>query len=76
MGYKVLFDSFSFKKRMNTKGTGNTTANNVRGGQNNMEQLTTKLEENQQALDVLLGVGRNYDVISRDLYIGQWKGRL
>ena len=41
-----------------------------------MEQLTTRLEENQQALDALLGVGRNYDVISRDLYIGQWKGRL
>ena len=41
-----------------------------------MEQLTTRLEENQQALDALLGVGRNYDVISRDLYIGQWRGRL
>ena len=27
-------------------------------------------------LDKLLGVGRNYDVISRDLYIGAWKGRL
>ena len=41
-----------------------------------MEQLTSNLKENQQALDVLLGVGRNYDVISRDLYIGQRKGRL
>ncbi len=41
-----------------------------------MEQLTSKLSENQKALDTLLGAGRNYDVISRDLYIGQWKGRL
>ena len=41
-----------------------------------MEQLTGSLSENQQALDTLLGVGRNYDVINRDLYIGQWKGRL
>jgi len=41
-----------------------------------MEQLTTQLSENQKTLDTLLGVGRNYDVISRDLYIGQWKGRL
>jgi len=41
-----------------------------------MEVLTTNLSENQQALDTLLGAGRNYDVISRDLYIGQRKGRL
>jgi len=41
-----------------------------------MEQLTDKLSENQKALDTLLGVGRNYDVISRDLYIGQRRGRL
>lgn len=41
-----------------------------------MEVLTSQLSENQQALDALLGVGRNYDVISRDLYIGQRKGRL
>ena len=41
-----------------------------------MEQLTGKLSENQQTLDALLGVGRNYDVISRDLYIGPRKGRL
>ena len=33
-----------------------------------MEQLTTSLAENQKVLDTLLGVGRNYDVISRDLY--------
>ncbi len=41
-----------------------------------MEQLTKDLAENQKKLDELLGVGRNYDVISRDLYIGAWKGRL
>ena len=28
-----------------------------------MEQLTGSLSENQQALDTLLGVGRNYDVM-------------
>ena len=33
-----------------------------------MEQLTRDLAENQKKLDELLGVGRNYDVISRDLY--------
>ena len=36
-----------------------------------MEQLTRSLAENRQALDTLLGVGRNFDVISRDIYIGQ-----
>ena len=36
-----------------------------------MDQLTDKLSENQKKLDELLGVGRNYDVISRDLYIAQ-----
>lgn len=41
-----------------------------------MEQLTKELSENQKRLDELLGVGRNYDVISRDFYIGGWKGRL
>jgi stage V sporulation protein AF len=41
-----------------------------------MEQLSESLAENQKKLDHLLGVGRNYDVISRDLYIGQWKGRM
>ena len=41
-----------------------------------MEKLTMKLSENREALDALLGVGRNYDIISRDLYIGDWKGRL
>lgn len=41
-----------------------------------MEQLTSTLRENQAALDALLGVGRNYDVISRDIRIGQRPGRL
>lgn len=41
-----------------------------------MDQLTKDLSENQKILDSLLGVGRNYDLIHRDLYIGTWKGRL
>jgi len=41
-----------------------------------MEQLSKSLKENQTVLDHLLGVGRNYDVISRDLYVGQRKCRL
>ncbi len=41
-----------------------------------MEQLTDKLSENQKKLDELLGVGRNYDVISRDIYVGDRKGRM
>ena len=41
-----------------------------------MDQLTKDLSENQKILDDLLGAGRNYDVINRDLYIGDRKGRL
>ena len=41
-----------------------------------MEQLTKDLSQNQQTLDTLLGVGRNFDVINRDIYIGARKGRL
>ena len=41
-----------------------------------MDQLTDKLSDNQAALDDLLGVGRSYDVISRDLWIGSRRGRL
>ncbi len=41
-----------------------------------MERLSDSLSENQKVLDSLLGVGRNYDLISRDLYIGERKGRL
>ena len=41
-----------------------------------METLTTQLQENRQALDSLLGVGRNYDIISRDIDIGRRRGRM
>jgi len=41
-----------------------------------MERLTDNLAENRRALDALLGVGRNYDVINRDLYIGGRRGRI
>ncbi|MDE7246152.1 MAG: spore germination protein, partial [Oscillospiraceae bacterium] len=41
-----------------------------------MDKLTDKLSANQKVLDNLLGAGRNYDVINRDLYIGSRKGRL
>ena len=41
-----------------------------------MDQLTDKLSDNQATLDDLLGVGRSYDVISRDLWIGSRRGRL
>lgn len=41
-----------------------------------MDQLTDKLSDNQAALDDLLGVGRSYDVISRDLWIGSRRARL
>lgn len=41
-----------------------------------MERLTARLRDNQLALDELLGVGRCYDVINRDLFIGQRRARL
>ena len=41
-----------------------------------MDQLTDKLQDNQASLDALLGVGRSYDVIARDLWIGSRRGRL
>lgn len=41
-----------------------------------LEKLTKNLAENQKMLETRLGVGRNYDVISRTLYIGEKKGRL
>ena len=41
-----------------------------------MDQLIDKLQDNQAALDALLGVGRSYDVIARDLWIGSRRGRL
>ncbi len=41
-----------------------------------MEQLTTSLQENQALLDEKIGVGRNFDVIARDLEIGGKAARL
>lgn len=41
-----------------------------------MKKLGLDLSENRRALDELLGVGRNYDLISRDLLIGGRRGRL
>ena len=41
-----------------------------------MEQLTASLAENRRVLDEKIGVGRNFDVISRDLVIGGIKARL
>jgi len=40
------------------------------------KQLTASLEENRRMLDALLGVGRNFDVIARDVCIGGRAGRL
>ncbi len=41
-----------------------------------MERLDKRLSENQKTLDTLLGVGRSYDVISRDLTLGSRRGRM
>ena len=41
-----------------------------------MEQLSASLQENQAVLDEKIGVGRNFDVISRDLVIGGVRARL
>lgn len=41
-----------------------------------MAKLTHSLEENCRTLDALLGVGRNYDVIHRDLLSGSRRGRI
>lgn len=41
-----------------------------------MEKLTGNLREDQEKLDALLGVGKNYDVINRDIEIGGRRGRL
>lgn len=41
-----------------------------------MNQLTGKLSADRPLLDELLGVGRNYDVIARDLEVGGRRGRL
>ena len=41
-----------------------------------MEKLTGNLREDRQKLDQLLGVGKNFDVINRDIEIGGRRGRL
>lgn len=41
-----------------------------------MERLTRDLGENRRLLDSLLGAGRSYDVISRDLLLGDRRARL
>ena len=41
-----------------------------------MEQITKSLEKNCRILDDKIGVGRNFDVISRDLMIGGRSARL
>ena len=41
-----------------------------------MEQLSKDFQQNRKVFDQLLGVGRNYDLISRDLTIGGRKARI
>ena len=41
-----------------------------------MELFSANYEENTRALDDLLGVGRCFDMISRDLYVGDRRARL
>ncbi|MEG1918555.1 MAG: spore germination protein, partial [Oscillospiraceae bacterium] len=41
-----------------------------------MEQLSENFADNVSALDTLLGVGRNYDVVNRYLWIGGRRARL
>ena len=41
-----------------------------------MELFSADYEENTRALDDLLGVGRCFDMISRDLYVGGRRARL
>ena len=41
-----------------------------------MDCLTADFEENVRTLDALLGVGRCFDMISRDLYVGGRRARL
>ena len=41
-----------------------------------MDCLTADFEENVRTLDALLGVGRCFDMISRDLYVGGKRARL
>ena len=41
-----------------------------------MELFSANYEENTRALDDLLGVGRCFDMISRDLYVGGRRARM
>ncbi len=41
-----------------------------------MEKLTGNLQRDQQIIEKLIGVGRNFDVINRDIRIGGRQGRL
>ena len=41
-----------------------------------MELFSADYEENTRALDDLLGVGRCFDMISRDLYVGGRRARM
>ena len=41
-----------------------------------MEQLSQDFAANQKIFDQLLGVGRNYDMVSRDFIIGGRRGRV
>lgn len=41
-----------------------------------MKTLSGRLSEDRKVLDRLLGVGRNFDIINRDIYIGSRKGRI
>ena len=41
-----------------------------------MEQLSSALKENREELDRRIGVGRSFDVIARDLFIGGREARL
>ena len=41
-----------------------------------MDCLTADFEKNVRTLDALLGVGRCFDMISRDLYVGGKRARL
>ena len=41
-----------------------------------MEKLSGNLEKDRQMLDDLLGVGKNFDVINRDIEIGSRRGRV
>lgn len=47
-----------------------------KGGEATMEVLSSDFAENTRTLDALLGVGRCFDMIARDLVIGARRARL